>query len=156
MYARVICIPWWYACQSDMHVSVMYARVICMPEWYACQSDMHARGICMPEWYACECDVCQGDMHDRVICMTGCDVCQGVMYAKMNSAVYTASHYRLIPLCPTVYGFLTSRSGKGSQLNCLSVTSYIKRLFVGASVCVCVCVTNFLNYYKMANNGWIL
>ena len=36
--------------------------------------------------------------------------------------------------------------------------SYIKRLFVGLylCLCVCLCVTNFLNCYKMANNGWIL
>ena len=28
--------------------------------------------------------------------------------------------------------------------------------WVGAPVRVCLCVMNFLNCYKMANNGWIL
>ena len=38
-----------------------------------------------------------------------------------------------------------------------ALLSCIKRLFVGKSVCVCVClVTTFLNCYKMANNGQIL
>ena len=53
---------------------------------------------------------------------------------------------------------LCSSSSWKRTLNFSYHVSYIKRLFVGACVRVCVCVSvrNFLNCYKMANNGWIL